>query len=573
MKQKPFRDLFIALALTLAFLLPRLPALNKFSTLDEPYWLSMGANFYYALGQREFDRTIYEYQPAVTTMWIVTAAMILYFPQYRGLGQGYLEFEKGALDPFMLEHGRDPLVLLQIARGVQVFLIAALMLVVFYLLAKFIGRIAAAIAVLFLSFEPFFLGQSRLLDHEAMLALFVVISTLALAVYLFRERRFVYLILSGISAGLAQLTKSSALAILAPIAVCLLIYLWENRRANIGQNLLHAIRTLFIWLAALAAAYFIFWPGMWVAPQKMLGEVYGNAFSYAFQGGRLKVTGGVEYDQIDLDANLNEFRQLTQVILSRTTPLTWLGAILGIILPFTRDRRLARPQEIWIALLLAAAGIAFVLMFALARGRDSPHYTLTTYAAFSVLAGMGWYFTAQLIADRVTPSKVNPIRPSIAALALLLQMWSALAGYPYYYTYENPVYSRIFPRSAPQFPYGEGLELAAQYLAQTPDAKQSTALVYYARGCFSYFFPGETTRFKPFFVDEGHEQDLLMALNEADYLVIYYAVQGRLSKYAKLMNGLSAVEPMHVVWLDGYEYVRIYRVADLPQSFYAAISQ
>ena len=29
---------------------------------------------------------------------------------------------------------------------------------------------------------------------------------------------------------------------------------------------------------------------MWVAPGKMLYEVYGNAFSYAFQGARLTVT-------------------------------------------------------------------------------------------------------------------------------------------------------------------------------------------------------------------------------------------------------------------------------------------
>src|SRR5688500_16625801 len=99
---KKYTQILIYIALLAAVLCPRLPALNSFATLDEPYWLSMGANFYYALGQREFQNTVYEYQPAVTTMWIVTAAMIAYFPEYRGLGQGYLEFEKGALDPFML---------------------------------------------------------------------------------------------------------------------------------------------------------------------------------------------------------------------------------------------------------------------------------------------------------------------------------------------------------------------------------------------------------------------------------------------------------------------------------------
>ena len=107
------KSVFILAVVVLVFALfiPRALALDSFATLDEPYWLSMGANFYYALGQREFQNTVYEYQPAVTTMWIVTAAMLFYFPQYRSLGQGYLEFEKGLLDPFLLEHGKSPLVL------------------------------------------------------------------------------------------------------------------------------------------------------------------------------------------------------------------------------------------------------------------------------------------------------------------------------------------------------------------------------------------------------------------------------------------------------------------------------
>ena len=120
---------FLYIVLIIVLLAPRLPSLGSFSTLDEPYWLSMGANFYYALGQREFQHTVYEYQPAVTTMWIVTAAMLVYFPEYRGMGQGYLDYNKGWLDPFLREHGKDPLELLRISRTIQILLIVALFLV------------------------------------------------------------------------------------------------------------------------------------------------------------------------------------------------------------------------------------------------------------------------------------------------------------------------------------------------------------------------------------------------------------------------------------------------------------
>ena len=201
MNSKRLLNILLYAGLIIAILAPRLPALGSFSTADEPYWLSMGADFYYALGQRQFQNTVYEYQPAVTTMWIVTAAMLVYFPGYRGMGQGYLDYEKGLLDPFMLQHGKDPLVLLRDARLIEVLLITVLLLILFYLLQRLLSKPIAAFSVSLVSFDPFFLGQSRLLDHEALLALFVIISALALMIYLFQDRKLIFLILSGLSAG------------------------------------------------------------------------------------------------------------------------------------------------------------------------------------------------------------------------------------------------------------------------------------------------------------------------------------------------------------------------------------
>jgi hypothetical protein len=558
--------ILVYVGLIAALLTPRLPALNSFATLDEPYWLSMGANFYYALGQHEFDHTVYEYQPAVTTMWIVTAAMLIYFPQYRGLGQGYLDYEKGTLDPFLLEHGKDPLVLLQIARSIQVLFIVLLMLLVFYLLEKLIGKIIAIFAVLLLSFEPFFLSQTRLLDHEAMLALFILISVLALLNYLYQGRKPVFLILSGLAAGLAQLTKSSGIAMLAPIGICLLFYLWQERRTGFGKTFVNVVKVFGFWFAILALTYFIFWPGMWTAPGKMLYEVYGNAFSYAFQGARLKVTSDIEPAQISLDTNLGSFGQLMNVILWRTTPLTWLGVLFVLIFPFTRDWKSVRSETRLTILLLIVTAFAFVLMFALAKGRNSPHYTLTSYAALSLLAGMGWFYAAGWFAKRA-----KWISFVVLSAVILLQAWSALTYYPYYFTYENLILLKLTHRSFPQFTYGEGLELAAQYLAQMPDAKDSVTLAYYERGCFSYFYPGQTTRFKPYYADAGYGQELLDALHGADYLVIYYAVQGNLDKYSKLIQTLTRVQPEHEIWLNGYKYALVYRVDSFSPAVYDAL--
>ena len=88
----------IILGLIALTLVPRLIGIDRFATVDEPYWLTAGSDFYYALGQREFAKTVYDYHPAVTTMWIVAAAMLIYFPQYRGLGQGYFDVYKDSLE-------------------------------------------------------------------------------------------------------------------------------------------------------------------------------------------------------------------------------------------------------------------------------------------------------------------------------------------------------------------------------------------------------------------------------------------------------------------------------------------
>ncbi len=557
-------NILLYAGLALALLIPRLPALSAFTTGDEPYWLSMGANFYYALGQREFAKTVYEYQPAVTTMWVVTAAMLVYFPRYRGLGQGYLDFEKGVLDPFMLQHGKDPLMLLRDARLIQVLLIAALLLVAFYLLQRLLDKGLALFAMLLAGFDPFFLGQSRLLNHEAMLSSFVLVSILALAVYLFQGRKFIFLLLSAVTAGLAQLTKSSAIAVLAPIGLLLLSDLYQ-RRAAWKKALLDNLKIFAAWFVMLTLAYFIFWPGMWVAPREMLHQVYGNAFSYAFQGARLIAVGDSEPAPLKLDTDLGSFIQLFSMILWRMTPLTWLGLLFGILFPFTRDRKLVPPSMQRISALAGFTALVFILMFALAQGRDSPHYMLTSYLMLNLLAGLGWVTALRWLSARASRTRLP-----LAALTvvLVLQAVSGLAYYPYYFTYQNP----LAPKSdQPAFAYGEGLELAAQYLSALPDAKKSVALVYYSRGCFSYYYPGPVERFKPYFVDAGHAADLKGALDGANYLVIYYAIQGHLDKYQPLLSALADVKPEKEIWLDGYKYAVIYRVDSFPPSVYQTL--
>lgn len=563
-------DVAIYLLLAVIFLAPRLPKISSFVTLDEPSWLSQGANFYYALGQREFENTVYEYQPAVTTMWIISAGMFLYFPEYRGFGQGYLDYEKGRLDPFMYEHGYDPLMLLAYSRVIQVLVLLFFFLILYFLLQYFLPKIAAAFVVAFISLDPYYLGLTRMLTHEAMVAIFVIVSLISFAIYFLKDRKLIFLFISAVAAGLAQLTKSSAIAMLAAIGVILLAQIITERSQGWGKAIFNSAKPFVLWLVIVVGAYVVFWPGMWVAPGKMLYQVYGNAFSYALQGARLTVTEDLNVSQFDLNTAPSNIWEVAKVVFYRTTLLTWFGILFAFTLPFTRRPDLARQNRHLFTLLLTNAA-AFILLIGLAQGRNSPHYILTSYLSLNLLAALGWLQVLQWANERFFNSKLQMQYAALTAV-LLLQTWSAMSFFPYYYTYRNPVLqSAGWYSKYPQKPYGEALEIAAQYLAELPDAANSTAFVYYSRGCFSYYYPGKSISFRPYYVDGDHAIDLLENLNKSDYLVVYYANQVQLDKYDAYLEILSTMEPLHVIWMDGYEYVQIYEVNKIPPEIIEAL--
>lgn len=566
------RAILTALLLALV-ILPRLASLRAFATLDEPFWLSVGANFYYALGQREFERTVYEYHPAVTTMWIVAVAMLAYFPEYRGLGQGYFDVDKNKFDPFLLEHGRPPLNLLYDSRLIQLAIIVVLALIVFYLLSILIDDGFAFLATGFITSSPFFLGHSILLNHEGMLALFVLISVLGLVAYLERGRKMPYLLLSAAGASLAQLTKSSAIGLLPVTGLILAYAIYRNSgEKGLWQAAFNELKTFGIWFITLALIYFVVWPGMWVAPGRMLYEVYGNAFSYAFQGARLQVTETLQPSEFSLDDTGAALLLFLRDVAWRTTPIAWAGvlmALAGFALP--RERFPAPIIKHLIVYLFLAAAI-FLLLFSMARGRNSLHYIMTSFVGLDGIAALGWGIWLGWLADRWRLGNKEGIVLGLQLAVIGVQFSQALIFSPYYYTYHNPIISWI-RREIPSYGYGEGMELAAAYLASKPDAENLTVFGYHSRGPFSYFFPGQTLILNPVYLDQRGMPDVISRLEQADYLVFYESLASRSHGSRRFTDALMDTAPEAVISVQGLENILIYQVSDLTPEFYEQITE
>ncbi|MBI3165380.1 MAG: hypothetical protein HYZ24_11920 [Chloroflexi bacterium] len=551
--------ILIAVLVILSMLLPRAANLTQFTAADEPFWLVVGANYYYALTHGEFENTVYEYHPAVTTMWIGAAAMLIYFPEYRGLMDGYFQQEKTSFDTYLIEHGKDPLALLWWARLIQLLLNTSLFIAAFFFLKSLLDESTALIILLLTSFAPYLFGQSRMLNHESMVGLFSTLAIFAMTAHLFLKPQPALAILSAGFAALANLTKSSAIVLFPVIAVMVAFFAWTQWREHrkISAALISFFKSYGLWIAAFFIIYFIAWPGMWVAPGKMLYEVYGNAFSYAFQGARLSVTQELEPSNFSLaSAGLGVFDFLTSIAW-RTTPVTWIGLLFAVIFLFSKKRESIPLIAKYLISFLLLEALACIGMFALVQGRDQPHYVLASYYGFEFTAAIGWALALRWLARSFAWAKKPLTQAGLFAVLFIGQVFPNFQNAPYFFTYLNPLMTAVSGQPSPFF-YGERMEQAAAYLAGKPDAKDQTALVYFGRS-FSYYYPGTTLLFKPILFDD--KAQLIENLREADYLVMYAGLEGRLP----LLKELS---PEHVIELYGRPYVEIYRVADIPAGFY-----
>jgi hypothetical protein len=516
---------------------------------------------------------VYAYHPAVTTMWVGALALGIDFPAYRGLGQGYFEKEWQFAD-FLETQGYHPLQMLKTSRLINMGINCGLLLAIYYLVRRLVGWFPAFVSVFLLSFEPFLLGHSRILAHEGMMSLLLLVSTLAALNFLYQGHQWSFLIISGITAGLAVLTKSSATLIVPFVGLLFLIEGVksvskgsDSSKSAIKREARRLLTAGAIWLIVFLVTFVAIWPGMWVNPGKMLFEMYGNAFSYAFEGHNLEVQDVAEAPAA-MGSNNGEqvfegLQKFARDIFWHATPITWLG--LGLFLALVLLKKLALPTNgRWIMAALLGFGFLFYLMMSIARGRQASHYIMTTYASWSLVSGLAIAFTISLVQNRFSgrARRLLPVTMTLGFLAF--QAIFALKFFPYYLNFSNPVLEAL--KEGTQTPvsgFGEGLELAAAHLAELPNADELTVMSWWGIGPFSFYFPGQTENLYPSAVWSA---GLIRRLEKSDYLVIYYDHQKGRNMPATLMHEIENLPPEHTIWINGIEYVRIFRVSDLPET-------
>lgn len=533
-------------------------ALDSFVTPDERKWLARSANFTYAINHGDLADTFQREHPGVTIMWAGSLGLAQHFPDYSTKAPGLFAWDTEHLESWLADTGGpDPLDLLVAGRWWVVLAISLAVAISFLPLRRLFGEVAAILAALWVAWDPFAVALSRQLHPDGLVSVLSFLALLLFAAWLYTGRRTRYLVLSGIVMGLAWLTKTPAI-FLAPTGA-ILIAIEMLRPVNRGQRGA-VFWGLVVWGAVASAIFFLLWPALWVNPintfSRMISEmgayVEGHTNLNYWWGAPVADPGWVFYPV---------------AYLFRATPATLIGLIGAAWLTW----RVRPPLDGSVARRSALALLIFAVVFTLGMSigaKKFDRYILPAFLALDVIAALGWTGMGLMLLVRLTspPAPLLKDRGAkrglwigagvvIAALILLHGIFTAV-HYPYYLTYFNPLLggSATAPKAL-WVGWGEGLNEAAEWLNEQPDAQNLRTAAFYYDGPFSYYFDGKSSNL-------GYGSPLFWL--GMDYAVTYVSQWQRQIPAPETIAYFEGKEPVHTVRFRGLDLAKVYDLRGQP---------
>jgi hypothetical protein len=524
--------------------------------VDEATWMGRSIVFVKNLFELDLLGTYRKHHPGVTVMWLNGIGFVIHWvSQYLFTDPSHLN-SSNLIDDLALMRGQKdyPLSLYVLNRILQAFITSGCMVVLFLQARQLLGHSIALLGLGLLLFEPFFLAYQRLLLTDVLQINLLILAFTTLLLY-WRGDGMRLLWMSAILMGLATATKITALFILPAVLVSIgLIELgvWQTKFPRRGWWI--QIRDMTLWGSVALATIFAIWPALWIDPSYVLEEIITGLQAESERGflfflGHVTDSIGVLFYPI--------------VLLYRLSPLLLIGMLLGLValtVPRFRQQLTGVPELT--ALLLASVSI--VVLFSLS-GNKLDRYILPAVPGFAFLAAAGWLQLVQsLVSSPRSRSQSTDLEPSLNELVprwqrnsilslVTLQLALMAVHYPYYLTYFNPLLGGgAVAQNLLMIGNGEGLDRAAQWLNQLPNARNITVGSAYGT-VFAPYFQGQTLSIRRGV--EELEQDWLQKVH---YLVFYINQFQRELPSPEILNYFTAQEPLHTVRLHGIDYAQIY---------------
>ncbi|MCX7683362.1 MAG: glycosyltransferase family 39 protein [Anaerolineae bacterium] len=215
----------------------RLVALGRYVTPDEPAWVFRAIRFADALAAREWAAVPATGHPGVITMWLGAVGVMVQRLLAPAESAAHLEWIRHLawLAPENGEAFRHLAFFLSWGRVAVALTTTVGLAVLYLLLGRLFGRRVALLLATILACDPFLIGHSGLLHTDALLTTFVVLA-LGAALNGWQEpHRLLWWALAGLFAGLALLTKLSAV-VLFPFTLLLIVLAWGMRLAKVQRT-------------------------------------------------------------------------------------------------------------------------------------------------------------------------------------------------------------------------------------------------------------------------------------------------------------------------------------------------
>ena len=563
--KRPTVFLFLALSLFAVASVPRLLSLNAHWSSDEARWLRRSASFMSAVAVEDgnLSGTLVSYHPGVMTMWIA------------------------GLRTFFIEPQVDVpnLTLARWSIGVAVLIGLA---IAFILLNRLFGLWIAVVSFAFLVCSPLLLAQSRRVHTDALAAVFCLLAVLAFLLYCQTPKKQHYLISSGVAFGLACLSKSYSLVLLLWVPLCL--GLFRNQGETWRQFLFNSLGALLCFLSCALLTAFVLWPVFWTLAFFIFGLCLLGIIAFAHR--RLQqethqqllpylpsilvlsvvcvcvmrtvwrvldrvgwaVTTPHEVEHFFLGQVVNDPGWLFYplVLCIKSTPLMLPLALGGCLFLWQRRREEDYARQFRIVLGLGAVVVLFTICLSLTSKKFS-RYLLPAFPILEVLAAVGlvaffrWGYS--YINDRFgTEATLPKLSFSVVTLLclLMIQVIPVLRLHPYYGTYYNLCFKLTDITKIITFGDASGLDIAAKYLNQKPNAQGMNVQV----------SPLATEFVRRYFVGQAYRADRKKGL-APDYEVVYIRDSqiGRVPQTGTLNGTLECV-----ITLNGVDHIWIYRV-------------
>ncbi|GAB4569438.1 MAG: hypothetical protein Kow0047_22680 [Anaerolineae bacterium] len=512
-------------ALFIGSLLLRLAAIGRPVEVDSAHWVQEGADFARALLTGDLAATFGGAHPGLPSMWLIGASYVM----------GYLVgWAPASAAPDMITWlqgiSRDLMPALPfyvLPRLIQAPVTSALICLFTWTAVRAFGRRAGWMSGLLFALEPLPLAYNRVIVPDALAIDALAVATASAWVWLRGRGGMRWLVLAGVMLGIAAAGKLPA-GLLGPVVV-----LWIAARRDVSWRTRLSAAVL-CGVIAVAVLWALF-PALWTDPlgtwQAYIDELnvdeIGPRSTYFF--GPTSTPGPLFYPV---------------VLIYRGSPALLLGAAIALGMAIARRITAEERPIVWG---LATFVVLFTAAISLETGKID-RWLLPVWPAMAILAALGWVRLGELVSTKLSRLRR---RTALPGAVLALHIISVLPFAPVFFDYANPLLGGPGAASrALMTGVGEGLDEAALWLAQRPDAAELTGASFYPT-CFAPFFPGRTEKW----VRKLPNGELSWVRS---HFVVFYINQWQRQRDPEQMAYIERLPPVHVVRRHGIEYARIY---------------